>query len=107
MSRRTVAKVNPAKMNGVSGLHESQLALDQLQSDQLMSQIQDLRSELESTRQLYDRLLTMMPVGYLTLDRRGTIQTANEAAEKILGLDYVHLAGKSFIVFVSKRDFRA
>lgn len=59
------------------------------------------RHELEAARDHYDDLYDFAPVGYLTLDGRGTIRQLNLAAARILGRKRSTLLGASLAGFAS------
>ena len=45
-----------------------------------------------------------LPIGYLTLDEKGVVKTANQAAAKMLGVEKSLLINNGFIDFVYKED---
>ena len=59
---------------------------------------------LEAARDRYMELYDCAPVGYLTLDLRGTILGANLPACKLLGVNRKDLLGEPAIRFVAARD---
>jgi PAS domain S-box-containing protein len=60
--------------------------------------------ELQITRDKYAELYDFAPVGYLTLDRRGTILEANLTAATQLGVARSALAGTPLSRFVARDD---
>jgi signal transduction histidine kinase/ActR/RegA family two-component response regulator len=56
---------------------------------------------LETALEQYTDLFDFAPVGYLTLDREGTINRVNFTAAGLLGLDRPCLVGRRFELFVS------
>jgi PAS domain S-box-containing protein len=49
--------------------------------------MQFARSAMKESLERYSDLFDFAPVGYLTLDRAGTIQEANLAAGSLLGIE--------------------
>lgn len=83
------------------------LQQSQLRQHELEEQIEELRKsneELEKSRNKYAFLYDVAPVGYTTLDRNGTIQTANLTGATLLGMARSALAGLRFEHFVAAED---
>jgi len=75
-------------------MHQSEL---ETRYAELLRTTAGLEEQLARYRDLFDTA----PVAYLTLDRAGTIQTANFAAASLLGIDRPALAGRHFGEFVT------
>ncbi len=81
-------------------------ALDRLRQTQ-----EDLRAAQEvlvAERDRYRDLFQFAPVNYLVSDRHGTIEEANQAASRLLGIDsqsLIHRSLSSFIVATERNDF--
>jgi PAS domain S-box-containing protein len=106
MSKRTSAKIDALTIGEVSQSLIQQLHRARIQNAEQRTVISDLQSQLKLARQRYEELLKLVPAGCLTLDRRGCIQAANEAAVEMLSTDDRGIHGKPFAAFVSKKDFR-
>lgn len=52
----------------------------------------------------YRSLLASAPIGILTVDKDGRIETANPAVEELFGLASATIVGKNFDNFISRRD---
>jgi PAS domain S-box-containing protein len=79
----------------------------QIRQNELEKQIEDLRrtnAELEASRNKYAFLYDVAPVGYVTLNGRGDIQTVNLTGAKLLGMERSSLTGLSFEQFVAAED---
>ncbi len=64
------------------------------------------QSELEQSRAHFADLYDFAPVGYLTLDRNGSIRSANITASKLLGRDRVHLISHPLLPLIAQSDRR-
>jgi PAS domain S-box-containing protein len=64
------------------------------------------RAELEVARHRYGELFDFAPIGYLSLDATGIIQTVNLAAAKLLGRERQRLIGMPLLVAVIANDRR-
>ncbi len=75
--------------------------------DELEKQLAELRcsyEELEKSRNKYAFLYDVAPVGYVTLDGNGAIQTVNLTGAKLLGMERSDLTGLRFEQFVASED---
>lgn len=61
------------------------------------------RDEVEAMLEKYTDLYEFAPVGYFTLDRKGTIHTVNLASVGLLGVERSRLNGRRFEHFVTDR----
>jgi two-component system cell cycle sensor histidine kinase/response regulator CckA len=80
-------------------LHIHQVELD-LQNEELRGN----QGELQIARDKYTELYNFAPVGYLTLDRQGTILEANLTAATQLGVARIALVGMPLSRFVARDD---
>jgi two-component system, sporulation sensor kinase E len=79
----------------------------QVRQDELEKQIEVLRNsneELEKSRNKYAFLYDVAPVGYVTLDGNGDIQTVNLTGATLLGMERSTLTGLRFQQFVAAED---
>ena len=81
-------------------VHQVELALQN-------EELQQVRDALEAEVARYTELYDFAPVGYVTLDRSGTIQQANLAGAGLLGVDRGRLAGRRFAEFLADADRRS
>jgi len=64
-------------------------------------ELHQARCEMESALESYSDIYDFTPVGYLTLDRDGTILAANLTAAGLLGIARSRLLGRRFVLFVA------
>jgi PAS domain S-box-containing protein len=81
----------------------------QVHQVELKIQNEELRQAQQDLAQARDRYMSLYhsaPVGYLTLDRRRTIQQCNQAAATMLGIPCEHLIGSGLekLVFADDAD---
>src|SRR5512142_1949800 len=81
-------------------IHE--LQVHQVELELQNQELERARGELEAGMQSYSELYDFAPVGYLTLDRDGTIRKANLAGARMLGLERGRLVGGRFQLFVAE-----
>lgn len=62
------------------------------------------QAQLDAERARYYELYELAPIGYITLDERGTIVQANLTAATLLGVTRGELLNKSFSAFVYGED---
>ena len=78
-------------------VHQVELALQN-------EELQQVRDALEAEVARYTELYDFAPVGYVTLERSGTIRQANLAGAGLLGVDRGRLAGRRFAEFLADAD---
>ena len=83
-------------------LHELQVY--QIELEMQNEELRKTRDEMETERDKYSDLYDFAPVGYLTLDREGTISEANLAGASLLGVARAALVKRRFGAFVSPMD---
>ena len=93
---------NPTEADTQRLVHE--LQVHQVELEMQNEQLQQTRNELEAGLEKYSDLYDFAPVGYLTLDREGTILEANLAAASLLGMERVRLVKRRLGFSVSAAD---
>jgi signal transduction histidine kinase len=86
-------------------VHE--LEVYQVELELQNAELRQVRTALETTLGQYTDLYDFAPVGYLRLDRAGTILSANLTAALLLEVDCAHLTGRHFEMFVRLDDYPA
>jgi PAS domain S-box-containing protein len=94
--RRSPPAAPPADHLAAHELSIRQIELE-LQNNELL----EVRQELEMARDMYRDLYDTAPIGYVSVDRAGTIVTANETCAAMLGLRVDALVGNSLASFVA------
>jgi PAS domain-containing protein len=83
-------------------LHELQVY--QVELELQNEELRKTRDGMEAGRDKYSDLYDFAPVGYLTLDREGTIAEANLTGASLLGVARAALVKRRFGAFVSPAD---
>lgn len=83
-------------------VHE--LRVHQIELELQNQELQEARDAAEAALEKYSELYDFAPVGYLTLDRAGTIREANLAAASLLGIARSQLPGRCFALYLSQDD---
>lgn len=81
-------------------LHE--LQVHQIELELQNEELRQARAEVESVLGKYTDLYDFAPVGYVTLDRAGTILAANLTGAGLLGVERSRLVGQRFGLFVAE-----
>src|SRR3989338_9454935 len=81
-------------------LHE--LQVHQIELEMQNEELQQARAETEAVVGQYTDLYDFAPVGYVTLDRDGTIRQANLTGARLLGVERSRLMNRRFGLFVSE-----
>lgn len=79
-------------------LHE--LQVHQIELEMQNAELRQTRDELEKALANYTDLYDFAPVGYFTLDRKGTVCAVNYTGATILGVERSRLIGRRFGQFV-------
>ncbi|NPU85019.1 MAG: PAS domain S-box protein [Syntrophaceae bacterium] len=80
------------------------LRLHQVELEMRNEELRQSQAEMEELRKQYTDLYELAPVGYLTLDRRGTILRANRTAAHLLGMERSRLEGAHIRAFIAEAD---
>jgi PAS domain S-box-containing protein len=80
-------------------VHE--LQVHQIELEMQNEELQKGRAEIEAALEKYSDLYDFAPVGYLTLDREGTIHEANLTSASLLGIERSELVKRRFGLFVA------
>jgi signal transduction histidine kinase len=86
-------------------VHE--LEVHQVELELQNAELHRTRTALETTLEQYTDLYDFAPVGYLRLDRAGTILAANLTAAALLEVDCARLTGRHFEIFIRLDDYPA
>ncbi|HCE67932.1 MAG TPA: Fis family transcriptional regulator [Geobacter sp.] len=78
-----------------------ELQVHQIELEMQNAELHQARCEIESALESYADIYDFTPVGYLTLDRDGTILAANLTAAGLLGIARSRLLGRRFGLFVA------
>lgn len=78
-----------------------ELSVHQIELEQQNAELVRTRQELEATRDMYRDLYDSAPIGYVSVDREGTVVSANRTCAEMLGVTVEHLVGQSFSAFVA------
>ena len=70
-------------------------------------ELQKARDEMEAGLEKYSDLYDFAPVGFLTLDREGTIREANLTSASLLGIERSRLVSRRLGFYVSAPDLPA
>jgi PAS domain S-box-containing protein len=70
------------------------------------SELKETRDALEVSRQRYYNLFDNAPVGYFTLDHKGTVVEVNQAGLHLLGLEKERVVKMPFTTFVAQQDLQ-
>ncbi len=81
-------------------LHE--LQVHQIEMEMQNEELQQARAEVVAVLGQYTDLYDFAPVGYVTLDRDGTIRQANLTGARLLGVERSRLMNRRFGLFVSE-----
>ncbi len=86
-------------------IHE--LAVYQIELEMQQDELLQARVELEESLDSYTQLYDFAPLGYLTLERDGTIRKANLAGSKLLGVNRARLKGDRLGRFIAAESLVA
>lgn len=86
--------------NLIEELHNSQREVEGLNEV-----LRKLQERLDASRKKYADLYDFAPIGYFSLDQKGTIVEVNLTGANMLGLDRRLLINKPFSTFVDKDDY--
>ncbi|HJU70885.1 MAG TPA: histidine kinase [Paucimonas sp.] len=107
LRQRAIDKLQGAPIAAASGLiatdiHKQLHALQvhQIELEMQNAELQQMRTDLESSLARYTDLYDFAPIGYFTLDRKGVILEANLTSADLLGMLRAELIGKHFKRFV-------
>jgi PAS domain S-box-containing protein len=86
-------------------VHE--LEVHQIELEMQNAELRLARYEVEAALEKYTDLYEFAPVGYVTLDRSGSINAVNLAGSRLLGVERSRLIGRQFGQFVTKECLSA
>lgn len=83
------------------------LRMHQVELEMQNRELRDSQQALEETRDRYAELYDFAPVGYLSINRNGTIQNINLTGARMLGKERSRLIDKPLIAEIESGDTRA
>ena len=111
LHRRAETRLRAAATEGTPARPEAdaqrlvhELQVHQIELEMQNDELHQLRSELEAGLEQYTDLYDFAPVGYLTLDRDGTIRKVNLTGTRLLGVEQARLVGRRFEILVAEAD---
>ncbi len=111
MRAETQMKTQPAGVEDVQGMSAGDMVLTihelRVHQIELKMQNEELRrihEELEAARDRYSNLYDFAPVGYLTIDQRGTIIEANLTFATLMGMERSAFVGRPLSRFIQRKD---
>src|SRR5208337_3648671 len=93
-------RIPPADMRKM--LHE--LEAHQIELEMQNEELRLTQQELEASREKYFDLYDLAPVGYVSVNEKGTVLEANLTAAALLGTERSHLVGQPLTRFIIRED---
>ncbi len=90
--------------NGEAQRLVHELEVHQIELEMQNEELSRSRKEVETALDNYTDLYEFAPVGYLTLDREGTVQSANLTTASLLGIERSRLLGRRFGLLVAEES---
>ena len=100
LSKKTGTAPPPKSDQESLRLHH-ELQVHQVQLEMQNAELRQTRDELESALEKYTDLYDFAPVGYFTLDSKGTITSVNLTGASLVGVERSGLVGRLFRHFVT------
>ena len=104
-------KTTPADAEETEGMSASDMAkmIHELRVHQIELRMQNeelrrIQEELEAARDRYSNLYDFAPVGYLTINQRGTIEEANLTFATLMGMERSAFVGRPLSRFIQRKD---
>jgi two-component system cell cycle sensor histidine kinase/response regulator CckA len=105
--RERQPEIGPARTEADTQRLVHELQVHQIELAMQNEELRKARDEMEAGLEKYSELYDFAPVGYLTLDREGTIREANLTAASLLGIDRSRLIKRRLGFCVSAADLPA
>jgi len=105
--RERHAETGPARTEADTQRLVHELEVHQIELEMQNAELRQTRDEMEAGLERYSDLYDFAPVGYLTLDREGTILEANLTSASLLGIERSRLIKQRFGSCVSAADLPA
>jgi PAS domain S-box-containing protein len=102
--RKQHPKSRPGRTEADTERLVHELEVHQIELEMQNEELQKARGDMEVALERYSELYDFAPVGYLTLDREGTIREANLTSASLLGIERSRLVKRSFGFCVSAAD---
>ena len=111
MRAETQMKTQPAGVEDVQGMSAGdmvltihELCVHQIELKMQNEELRRIHEELEAARDRYSNLYDFAPVGYLTIDQRGTIIEANLTFATLMGMERSAFVGRPLSRFIQRKD---
>ena len=95
-----LSKMSPQDLANL--IHE--LQVHQIELEMQNEELRRIQEELEKSRDRYSHLFEFAPVGYFSVDEKGTVVAANLTAAALLGIPRASLVGRPFSRFILRTD---
>jgi PAS domain S-box-containing protein len=105
--RERQPETGPARTEADTQRLVHELQVHQIELEMQNEELRKARDEMEAGLEKYSELYDFAPVGYLTLDRAGTIREANLTAASLLGIERSRLVKRRLGFCVSAGDLPA
>lgn len=96
---------NLSQMDVLSLIHE--LEVHQVELQLQNEELRQARQEVDESRRAYEELYDYAPTGYVSLNPKGVVVSANRMALELLGLSKQQLMGFGFSLFIHTEDHAA
>jgi two-component system, cell cycle sensor histidine kinase and response regulator CckA len=101
------SKTGQVRTKGETQRFVHELQVHQIELEMQKEELQKARDDMEAALGRYSDLYDFAPVGYLTLDREGTIREANLTSASLLAIERSRLIKRHFGLNVSASDLPA
>ena len=105
-AEKIIGKEFDKKINNSDNFEDviRELRVHQIELEAQNQELQDAQIKLENSRSKYYDLYNHAPVGYFTLNKKGTILNVNFTGAELLGVDDKNLNTQSFIQYIAVQD---
>jgi PAS domain S-box-containing protein len=96
-----IEKTHPPRTKESTQRLVHELEVHQIELEMQNSELSQARDDIETALESYTDLYDFAPIGYVTLDREGTVRAANLTASVLFGIERSRLVGRNFGLFVT------